>query len=179
MRDQVIYEEKQFLGQNRSSVFIRMSIAVFCFLGYYWSENPKPVDISLFHIGSYPVQHIPGSGKVFFVLGLGVLLFSALMVYVLHIHISVYENYMIVDGFWNARRVKIDLRNIYSIKKMKYKKSLLRRPVYNLYFKGVIKFYTSGDDFLEIKDKDGLVYRIGTQRSSELFKVLNKQIQAF
>lgn len=179
MKENILFEEKQFLGHNPSSILIRMAIAGFCFLGYYWSENPMPVRISMIEIGSYPVQNIPDSGRIFFLLGLSILLFSALLVYVLHIHIRVYEHYMIVDGFWNARRVKIDLRNVYSIKKMRYKKNVLRRPVYNLYQKGIIKFYTSGEEFLEVKDKDGLIYRLGTQRSHELFKVLNRQIQSF
>lgn len=179
MRDNVLYEEKQFLGHNKSSILIRSVLALFCFLGYYWSENPKPVKISVIQIGSYPVQSIPDSGRIFFMLGLCILVISALLIYVLHTYIRVYENFLIVDGFWNARRVKIDLRNVYSIKKMKYKKSLLRRPVYNLHFRGIIKFYTSGEEFLEIKDKDGMIYRIGTQRSAEFFKVVNRQIQSF
>lgn len=150
---------------------------MFCFLGYYWSENPKPVEVSFFKIGSYPIQHISYSGLLFFVCGLSILLFSLLLMYILHIHTKVYNGYIILDGFWTARKVKIDLKNITSFRKSRYKKNSFRRAVYNLHNKGIIKFYTSGIDFIELKDVSGFSYRIGTQRSSELLKVLKQEIQ--
>lgn len=171
-----IFEEKQFLGYNRIGMITRMILAGFCFLGYYWSENPKPVEISVFRIGSYPIENIEQSGRVFFFLGLIILAISILMMYVLHLQTRVYDDHIILDGFWGSRRVKIDLRSIHTVKKLRYKKNSFRRPVYNLYIKGIIKFYTSGDEFVEMKDKDGLTYRIGSQRAQELFRVINKQI---
>ncbi len=171
-----LFEEKQYLGYNRVSIMIRMVLALFCFIGYYWSENPKPVEIAVFHIGTYPGADIPNSGQVFFMLGLFILIISALLVHVLHIHTRVYENYILLDGFWNARKVKIDLRTIHTVKKLRYKPNTLRRPVYNLHINGVIKFFTSGNEFVEIKDQDGLIYRIGSQRANELFKIINHLI---
>ena len=172
-----IYEEKQHLGYNRVSIIIRTLLALLCFVGYYWSENPKPVDVSGIHIGSYPIE-IPGSGRIFFILGIFILMLSVLLMYVLHTHILVFDSYIILNGFWGSRKVKIDLRNIHTIKKLRYKPNTLRRPVYNLHARGVVKFFTSGNDFIELKDKDGFTYRIGTQRPNELFKIINKQINA-
>ncbi|MGZ3863308.1 MAG: hypothetical protein ACXVPN_12880 [Bacteroidia bacterium] len=174
-----LYEEKQFLGTNRISVMLRTTFALLCFVGYYWSENPKPVDVSGFHIGPYPIYEIARSGRVFFILGIFIMLLSVVLMYVLHIHTLVYTDYLVLSGFWGSRKVKIDLRNVHTIKKLRYKKNVLRRPVYNLHIKGVVKFYTSGDDFIELKDKDGFTYRIGTQRPNELFKIINKQITNF
>jgi hypothetical protein len=174
-----IFEEKQFLGHNKVSIMIRMVLALFCFVGYYWSQNPKPVEVSGIQIFSYPVGAIPRSGQLFFVMGIFILLLSALLVQVLHIKTRVYDTYIILDGFWNARRVKIDLRNIHTVKKMRYKKNSLRRPVYNLHNRGIIKFFTSGDEFIELRDKEGLVYRIGSQRAADLAKTINKVLNNF
>lgn len=175
----IIFEERQFLGHNKVSIMIRMVLALFCFVGYYWSENPKPVEISGIYIAPYPVAAIPKSGQLFFMLGVLILLFSALLVQVLHIKTRVYSTYVLLDGFWNARRVKIDLRNIHTVKKMRYKKNSLRRPVYNLHNRGIIRFFTSGNEFVELRDRDGLVYRIGSQRAAELAKAINKVMNNF
>ena len=171
-----LYEEKQFLGYNRVSTLIRTVLALLCFLGYYWSQNPKPVDLAVIRIGSYPVDEIPASGHIFFILGVFIMVLSVLLMYVLHIQTIVYSNYLMLSGFWGARKVKIDFSNIHTVKKLRYKKNSFRRPVYNLYIKEIVKFYTSGNNFIELKDKDGFTYRIGTQRPNELFKIINTQI---
>ncbi len=179
MENDLIYEEKQYLGHNKFSILLRMGLAFFCFIGYYWSENPKSVEVSGIYIAPYPVGNIEQSGQLFFILGMLILLISALLVVVLHIQIRVYSSYILVDGFWNARRVKIDLRNIHTVKKMRYKKNSLRRPVYNLHVRGIIKFFTSGHEFVELRDKDGIVYRIGSQRAAELAKTISKLLNNF
>jgi hypothetical protein len=48
----------------------------------------------------------------------------------------------------------------------------LNRPVYNLHFKNKIRFFTQGNDAVEITDKEGLKYRIGSQKAGDLYKVL-------
>jgi hypothetical protein len=175
---EILFEEKQYLGHNRLSIVIRTALTIFCFLGYYWSENPKPVQVAIFKIGSYPISHLSNSGLVFFILGLSILILSAGLTYVLHIHTMVYNGYMILDGFWTSRKIKIDLRNIKSIRKSRYKKNILRRAVYNLHNMGVVKFYTSGEEFVELLDNTGFTYRIGSQKVQELFNVLKPQISA-
>lgn len=170
--DELIFEERQYMGYNRFSMLVRTILAVFCFMAYYWSENPKPVELTFFKIGSYPIQHISQSGTIFFIIGLFVLLISIALTYVLHIHTKVYNDYIIIDGFWNARRVKINLNGITHIRKSRYKKNAFRRAVYNLHNKGIIKFYTSGSDFIELTDNSGFVYRIGSQKTVELYRLL-------
>ena len=64
--DKRIFDEKQYMGHNRLSIIWRTVIALFCFVGYYWSENPKPVQVAIFKIGHYPALDIPNSGKIFF-----------------------------------------------------------------------------------------------------------------
>lgn len=179
MNRDLVFEEKQYMGHNRLSIIWRMVLALFCFIGYYWSENPKPVQVSVFYIGSYPIQHIPNSGKVFFLLGLIILVISALLTYILHIHTRVYkEGYMVIDGFLGARKVKIDFNTINYLRKGRYKRNVFRRAVYNLHSKGVIRFYTSGQEFVELKDNAGFTYRIGTQRSEELSNLIRPHVKS-
>lgn len=178
MENELIFEEKQYLGHNRLSIIWRMVLAVFCFIGYYWSENPKPVKVAMFYIGSYPVQNIPNSGKAFFLLGLLVLIISAVLTFILHTHSRVYNGYMIIDGFWTARKIKIEFSTIESIRKSRYKRNIFRRAVYNLHSNGIIRFYTSGEEFVDLKDNTGFVYRIGSQRSTELYNAIKFQLKS-
>jgi len=165
------------MGHNRLSIVIRLLLAMFCFIGYYWSQNPKPVQVSFFRIGSYPIQNPDESGIIFFVLGLSILVFSAGLTYILHINTKVIKGALILDGFWTARKVKIDLNSIVAIRRSRYKKNIFRRAVYNLHNRGVIRFYTSGEDFVELTDKTGLIYRIGSQRIDELYKTLKNELK--
>ena len=165
------------MGHNRFSMVTRYVLAMFCFIGYYWSENPKPVQVSFLRIGSYPIDDEGGSGIVLFIVGISILVFSAGLTYILHINTQVYPSTLIIDGFWTARKVKIDLSGTVSIRKGRYKKNILRRAVYNLHNKGVIRFYTSGVDFVELTDKTGLVYRIGSQKVHELYTAIEGEIK--
>ena len=172
----ILFEEKQYLGHNRLSMVIRTAFTLFCFVGYYWSQNPKPVAYSFFRIGSYPLSS-DTSGTIFFVLGSCILILSAGLTFVLHIHTKVHEGYMVLDGFWTSRKVKIDFSAIVSVRIGKYKKNVFRRAVYNLHNQGIIRFYTSGEDFLELTDKTGFEYRIGSQKIQELFHAVANQIK--
>ncbi len=175
--DLEIYSEKQHLGFNRLSMIWRTLITLFCFISYYWSENPKPVQVAIIRIGQYPVSDIPNSGQIFFMLGISMLVLSTMLVYILHTNIKVYNTYIVIDGFWTARRVKINLDTITHLRKSKYKKHIFRRAVYNLHSNGIIRFYTSGNEFIELKDNTGFTYRIGTQRASELYRILKAQLK--
>lgn len=172
-----LFDEKQYMGHNRLSIIWRTLITLFCFVGYYWSENPKPVQVAVFRIGYYPAVDIPNSGKIFFLLGMFMLILSTTLVYVLHTRIKVFSTYIVIDGFWTARRVKINLDTITHIRKSKYKKNIFRRAVYNLHSRGIIRFFTSGNEFIELKDNAGFTYRIGSQKTPELFQTLKKQIK--
>ena len=102
---------------------------------------------------------------------------SLILIFVLHLHTKVIDKSLIIDGLWTSRKVKIDLTNIVSVEKVKYSKYLLNRPIYNLHFKNKIKFFTSGNDAVEIVDNDGLRYRIGSQKATELAEVIARAIE--
>ncbi len=174
MQDELLFEEKQYIGYNKWSIVWRTVLALFCFLLYYWSENPKPVDVSVIEIPSSPVGE--DSGQLFFLMGLIIMSLSLILIFVLHIHTKVVNNNLILDGLWTSRKVKIDLNSIVAVNKVKYSSYFLNRPVYNLHFKNTIRFFTQGNDAVELTDKDGLKYRIGSQKADELCKILEQSM---
>lgn len=171
--ESVCFEEKQYHGLNRHSMLRRLLLAVFCFVGYYWSENPKPVELQLFRIGQYPGND--RSGELFFVLGMAILALSVGLLFILHMRTTLTNQAILIDGLLTARRVRIDLNSIVKIKRIRLKPSFLNYPVYNLFNKGKIRFYTHGNDAIELTTNDGLVYRIGTQRPEELMRQLSNR----
>ena len=154
MEEKPVYEEKQYLGYNRLSMLRRLLLAVFCFAVYWWK----------IHNGE--------NGDLFFWLGIGIVVISMILMFVLHLKISVYKNSLIIDGLWTTRKVKIDLGSIVKIERKKYSRYKLNNPVFNLHLKGKIRFYTGGSEAIQITDRDGLPYRIGTQRPAELERIL-------
>ena len=112
------------------------------------------------------------NGDLFFWLGIAVIVLSILLLFVLHIKISVFKNFIVLDGLWTTRKVKIDLKNIVKVERTTYSKYHLNNPVFNLHLKGMVRFYTGGNDCVDITDSDGLPYRIGTQRPGELEFIL-------
>lgn len=115
-------------------------------------------------IGSYPIENIPNSGELFFVLGVFVIVQSVLLTMVQYIKTTITENYILLQAFWSSRKVKISIQSIAKAKRTPYSKYKLNRPVYNLHKKGVIKFHTSGNEAIVLTDKEGLKYKIGTQK---------------
>jgi len=103
MKDK-LFEERQYLGANKYSLLSRIVLALFCFFAYYWSENPKPVAVLGIPTAAYPVQELGNSGQLFFLMGMIILVLSALLVFVLHIHIVVTPTSVVIDGLWTARK---------------------------------------------------------------------------
>ena len=150
--------EKQYLGLNKMSIARRMSLAIFCFAAYYWQENHEK------------------SGELYFFLGITIMIISILLLFILHFKTQVKNGSIILDGLWTSRKIKIDTGSIVSAKKVQYSKYFLNRAVYNLHLKGTIRFYTRGIDAVELIDKDGLVYLIGSQKAEELTRVIQNKL---
>tara|TARA_X000000368_G_scaffold411194_1_gene395722 strand:- start:365 stop:847 length:483 start_codon:yes stop_codon:yes gene_type:complete len=152
------FTEKQYLGLNKMSFFKRMVLSIFCFLAYYWSENHDK------------------SGDLFFFLGISILVISALLVFVLHFETRITKDAIILDGLWTSRKVKIDVNSLQSAEIVKYSRFFLNRSVYNLHFKGSIRFFTRGKDAVKLTDKDGQVYLIGSQKVEELERIIKNKL---
>ena len=155
-QEQPLYEEKQYLGYNQPSMLLRLSLALFCFGLYWWK----------IHHGQ--------NGNLFFLMGLVVIIISILLLFVLHIKIRVYKSYIELDGLWTSRKVNIDLKNIVKIERKRYSHYHFNNPVFNLHFKGLVRFYTGGSEAVELTPKEGDPYRIGTQKPMELEKLLRE-----
>lgn len=160
------FEEKQYLGYNKFSLFRRLVLAIFCFLIYFFSDE----------IPSLTRQS--STADLMFFMGIFVLVVSVILIFVLHMKTTIENNSVVIDGLWTARRVKIDLNSIVQVNKVDYSKYLLNRPVYNLHRKGKIKFFTRGNEAVELTDKDGLKYIIGSQRPFELYRLIKNKISS-
>ena len=156
--ESAFFEEKQYLGYNKFNLSIRSTVAVFCFLSAFYADPNDP------------------NAELFLVIGVLIMVLSVALIFVLHLHTSLDNNSLEISGFWNSRKVKVDLVNIVACEKARYSKFLLNRPVYNLHFKGKIRFFTRGNDAVRLIDKDGLIYVIGSQRAEELSLIINKEI---
>jgi len=169
--EDVIFQEKQYLGYNKYSVIRRMTFAIFCFSAYYFAGNEKLT-------GSLVGQKIDmeNTGDLFFLMGILILVWSCFLIFVLHIKTQLFKGYIIIDGLWTSRRVKIELGSITNVRYIPYSKYLLNRPVYNLHRRGKIRFFTRGNDAIELTDKDGLMYIIGTQQPTHLKESILNQI---
>ena len=88
MSKQINFEEKQYLGYNKLSFLRRMVLALFCFFAYYWSEEQNK------------------SGDLFFIMGIAIIVISAILVFVLHFHTKVQNGSIILDGLWTIEKLK-------------------------------------------------------------------------
>ena len=168
----VLFEERQYLGYNKFSIIRRIIIAIFCFSVYFFSENDELHNI----VGANVGQLQGNTAQIFFFMGIVILVLSVLLIFILHIKTQVYNSSLVIDGIWTARRVKIDLGGIVKVRKIQYSRYLLNRPVYNLHRRGRIKFFTMGNEAIELTDRDGLLYILGSQKAEELLKVLQEQL---
>ena len=155
---EVEFLEKQYFGLNKMSLARRMSLALFCFTAYYWRENHEK------------------SGELYFFLGVAIILISMVFFFILHFKTQVINGSIILDGLWTSRKIKIAMSSIVDVKRVKYSKYILNRAVYNLHIKGKIRFYTRGDAAVELTDKDGLIYLIGSQKAEELTRVVQNKL---
>lgn len=155
--ENLIFEEKQYLGRNPYWLNRRLVLAAFCFVAY-WITNDKETE------------------NIFLIVGSSILVISAILFYIIHYKTLVYTSYIFLDGLWTSKRVKIDLNNIVSCQKEPYSNYLLNNPVYNLHKKGTIRFYAGGKDAVKLVDKDGLIYMIGSQQAEQLAKTIKPLI---
>ena len=151
--------EKQYLGLNKMSLTRRLALAVFCFIAYYWRENHNK------------------EGELYFFIGIAIIVISVLLFFILHFETKVFNGSIILDGLWTSRKVKIDTASLISAQQVKYSKYVINRSVYNLHFKGKIRFYTRGSDAVELTDKDGLIYLVGSQKAEELSRLINNKLK--
>lgn len=158
MSDKSTFMEKQYLGREWIPISIRLVMAIFCFVIYFFTgDRERNSDLLL-------------------VVGFGILIISVIMGFLLHFRTRVQNKSVLLDGLWTTRLVKIDLNSIVKIEKGTYSRYFFNNPVYNLHKKGTIRFFTSGNDAIHLTDRDGLVYIIGSQRINELERAIREEM---
>ena len=150
----ILFEERQYLGTNKSNLSLRIFLALFCFAAGYYTDVPEV------------------NGDLLFLLGFVILVISVILLFVTHIHTSIYSNYILLEGFLGKRKIKIPIVTIVNIEKTAYSRYIINNPVYNLHRSGVIKFYTGGKDAIKLTDRDGFQYLIGTHKPEEFLRVV-------
>lgn len=154
-----LFEERQYIGTNKSTLSLRIFLAIFCFVAYNYTDVPEV------------------NGDLLFFLGVAILVISVILLFVTHLHTSVIKGAIMLDGFWGNRKVKIPVDSLVAAEVTRYSTYIINNPVYNLHRDGVIKFYTGGKDAVKITDRDGMIYLIGTHKPEELLRVIQDQIK--
>jgi hypothetical protein len=155
MKEKKLFEEKQYLGYNKYALVRQLVLSIFCFTAYHFQL-----------------------GDIFFIIGLCILVISVILLFILHIHTTVFEHCIIIDGLWTSRKVKINLESIVSVEKTIYSKFSLNNPVYNVHDNGTIKFFSGGhNEAVKLTDRDGLVYLIGSQKAEILFNIVEDALK--
>ena len=158
MSDKPVFLEKQYLGREWIPITIRLVLAIFCFVIYFFTgDRERNSDLLL-------------------VVGFGILIISIILGFLLHFKTSVQNKSIILDGIWTTRLVKIDLNSIVKAEKGNYSRFLFNNPVYNLHKKGTIRFFTSGNYAVHLTDRDGLLYIIGSQHVNELLRAVREEM---
>lgn len=147
----VDYLERQYLGKNKYSIIRRLVMALFCVAAGVWLENEGNE-----------------MGRTFSVIGGIIIVWSIVLFKILHLQTKIEKGFLILEGHWTTRKVKIDLNSIESASGGQYNPIFLKNPVYNLHRKNRVHFYTHGTEVLILVDRSGTEYLIGTQNIEQL-----------
>jgi hypothetical protein len=156
MEQPVLFEERQYIGTNKSSLSLRIFLALFCFAAYYYTDVPEV------------------NGELLFFLGIFILIISVVLLFVIHIHTRIVSGQIILNGFRGNKKVEIPVENIVGAEKTLYSKYIINNPVYNLHRSGIIKFYTGGTDAIMLTNRDGSQILIGTHKPEEFLRVVQE-----
>jgi hypothetical protein len=144
------FEEIQYLGFNTYGTLRRLVLSLLCF-GLYWWKNSNEKN-----------------GDLFFLLGVIILVISAIMLFIKHIIITVEADQLILRSYWSGKIVAINLDDITNAQESNYSKYHFNNPVFNLHLKDTIRFYTGGNQAITLTTKNNSVYRINTAKPKEL-----------
>lgn len=159
MNGHYLFQEKQYLGRDATWISVRMILALFCFIAYYLN-----------------IEHL-ASRQLFFIVGMGVIVVSLIMIYMVHYKTTVSGKFLVLSGLWSSKLVKIDLYNIAKVELKPYSTFVFNNPVYNLHKGGKIRFYSGGKDAVWLTDKEGLIYIIGSHKAEELARAVSEAKQ--
>lgn len=156
MAETYLFQEKQYLGRDKTWISVRFILAMFCFVAYALNLE----DLL--------------SQQLFLIVGFGIIIVSVFMVYMVHYKTVVTEKYLTLSGLWSSRLVKIDLFNVVKVELKPYSAFVFNNPVYNLHKNGRIRFYSGSKYAVWLTDNEGLIYIIGSHKAEELANAIVK-----
>lgn len=155
-----VFTESQYLGRDYVRISIRLVVILLCLIAYFATE-----------------QRERDTAHIFLLVGLAVVVASIVMFFLLHYRTVVQNKSIIISGLWTTRLVKIDLNSIVKVDHIAYGPYLINNPVYNLHKRGTIRFYAGGKHAVELTDRDGLIYVIGTQFPEKLVHIIKAAVE--
>lgn len=159
MAEQHLFDEKQYLGRDMTWISVRLILALFCFIAYYVNF------------------HLLVSRQLFFIVGLGILAVSIIMLYLISYRTVVHDQKITLTGLWTSTPLTIDLSSIIKVEVKPYSHFIFNNIVYNLHKDGKIRFYSGGKNALWLTDSDGTTYIIGSQRPQEFQKAVETALR--
>lgn len=157
--EQPRFEEKQFIGANKSTLSLRIFMALFCFVAYYFTDVPEI------------------NGDLLFFLGLAILVVSVILLFVTHIHTRIFSEMILLETFWSKRKVEIPVNSLIKAERTKYSQYFINNLAFNLHRSGIVKFYTGGKEAVSLTDNTGMVFLIGTNKPEEFLRVVLEQMK--
>jgi len=151
---EILFDERQYIGTNKQTLSLRIFLAIFCFTAYYFTDIPEL------------------NGDLLFILGVGILVISVVLLFVTHLHTTVDKHHIILAGFMGKGKVFIPLNSVVGAERMLYSTYIINNPVYNLHRDGTIKFYSGGKEAVRVTTTEKLEYIIGTHKPEELLRVI-------
>ena len=91
------YLERQYLGKNKYSIVRRLVMALFCVIAGIWLEKDGNE-----------------MGSTFTIIGGIIVLWSIVLFKILHLQTKIENGFLILEGHWTTRKVRIDLNGIES-----------------------------------------------------------------
>ena len=153
-----LFEEKQYIGLNKTSLMLRMVLAVFCFAVYYWNEK-QGKDI-----------------EILFITGVAIIIISLILLFFVHLRTRIYSDKIILSGSWTSRKIEIKMKDITDIDLVPYSKYIFDTPVYNLHKGDTIQFFTGGNQAMKLVMHNGITYIIGTQNPA-MFQTTLREVR--
>lgn len=152
------FDERQYLGYNKSSLSLRLAMSLFCFILAWFSDSPFI------------------NGDLLFLLGIIILAVSIILLFVTHLRTQITPDKMILTRLLGTAKIELDLKNVVKAEKVVYSKYLIDYPVYNLHSDHQIRFYTGGSDAVQLQMNDGLTYIIGSSKPLEFIDALRERV---
>ena len=151
-----LFEERQYIGYNKHTLSLRLFLAIFCFVAYYFTDIPEV------------------NGDLLFFLGIAILIISVILLFVTHIHTVITREQITIEGIMHSRKTVIPVTDVVKAEITPYSRYLINYPVFNLHRNGSIRFYTGGKEAVRIYLKGNTTVLLGTKRAGEMTRIINE-----